>query len=332
MLKSFSLIFVAILLISSCSKPRFDIELKDKIELKSVRFDLELMQVDSSNFEEKTTFFRDNYPIFFDAYTYRVLGIGGGESPNFKPYLLTFKDNPISVDAFNQMEKAFTDISDVDREISLAYSYYNYYFPQQNHPRIFYFQSGFNHRIIIDSLIIGVGLDMCLGEACTFYEQLGIPPYMKTKLGRQTIAIDAMKGLAWSNFPFEGNDNLASNMIYEGKIWYLINILFPDKPEHLKFAYSQADLDWLLRNESEIWEAIVAQEMLYETERMKIKSMVDNAPFSQPFGNDSPPKIGVWVGYRIVSSYMDKHPEITIPELMRNKNYTDILNESGYQP
>ncbi len=332
MLRLFSLIFILLLLVSSCSKSPFDIELKNKIDLKSVRFDLELMQVDSTNLEAKIEGFYKDYPIFFPSYTHGVLRIGGRERHDFEKNLWAFKNNYISIDVFKEIQQKYSDISDIDASISLAYSYYNHYFPSEHHPRIFYFQSGFNQRVIIDSLLIGIGLDMCLGKDCSFYDQLGIPAYMKTKLGRSSIAVDVMKGLAWSNFPFEGDDNLASNMVYEGKIWYLMDALFPNEPDSLKFSYSQSNLDWLHRNESEIWETIIAQEMLYETERIKIKNMIDNAPFSQPFGNDSPPKIGVWVGYQIVKSYMGNHPEMTIQALMQNKNYTDILNESGYNP
>ncbi len=332
MLRPLSLIFALLLLMSSCSKSPFEVELEEEITLQSVRFDTELMQVDSSNFDNKVEHFYNDYPIFFPSYTYGVLGIGGRERRDFQKNLLMFKDNYISTDVFKEIQKKYSDVSDIDASISLAYSYYNHYFPSENQPRIFYFQSGFNQRIIIDSLLIGVGLDMCLGKDCPFYDQLGIPAYMKAKLERNSIAIDAMKGLAWSNFPFEGEDNLASNMIYEGKIWYLMDALFPNQPDSLKFSYSQSDLNWLQSNESEIWKVMIAQEMLYETERIKIKNMVENAPFSQPFGNNSPPKVGVWIGYQIVKSYMDKHPEVTIPTLMQNKNYTDILNESSYNP
>ena len=97
-------------------------------------------------------------------------------------------------------------------------------------------------------------------------------------------------------------------------------------------SYTEQNIKWLDNNEENIWNAVIQEEMLYQSDHMKIKNMIDNAPFTQAFGNDSPSKVGIWLGWRIVKSYMKENPEVTIQELMLNKDYIGILNESNYKP
>jgi hypothetical protein len=308
------------------------VQINEEIKLDYIRFDQELMTVDSINVSEKVEAFYQSYPIFFPAYTYGVLGIGGEELKGFKENLLSFSNNPISQEVYASIQKEYPSIDDVQASIDLAFSYYKYYFPEEATPRVFYMQSGFNQRIFVDSLVIGVALDMCLGESSEYYERLGLPIYLRSKMRRESIALDAMRGLAWSNFPFNSDDNLASNMIYEGKIQYFLDALFPNKSEAFKLSYSEADVEWLNHHRSDIWDAVIAEEMLYQTERMKIKNMMSDAPFTQQFGNNSPAKIGVWLGREIVKAYMDSHPEITLQDLMKNEDYISILNDSNFKP
>jgi len=326
-----SLLF-SLFLLFSCSNNSFDIKLNQTVTVKQIRFDQELMQVDTSKIEDAIDVFYKKYPVFFPSYTYRVLKIGGRENKAFSYELKRFISDQTMNAVYREIEEKYEDVSDITNQINEALSYYHYYFPKERIPNLFYMQSGFNQRIIVDSLVLGVALDMCLGADNDYYKQLALPEYMRRKLNRENIALDAMKGMAWSNFPFDAEDNLACNMIYEGKIQYFMDALFPKKEENLKFAYTKEDLKWLNLHEKEIWNAVIQGEMLYQTDRMKIKNMIDNAPFTQAFGNNSPSKIGIWLGWKIVKSYMESHPELTLQELMKRNDYIDILNESNYTP
>ncbi len=329
---NYSLLVFFSLLLYSCTNNSFDVKLEEDVEVKEIRFDQELMQIDTSKIEESIDLFYQKYPVFFPTYTYGVIKIGGRETKTFSKELKRFVSNITMREVNAEIQKQYKDISDVTDEINKSLSYYHYYFPEEPIPNLYYMQSGFNQKIIVDSLVLGVALDMCLGADNDYYKQLALPAYMRKKLNKENIAVDAMRGMAWSNFVFDAEDNVACNMIYEGKIQYFIDALFPDKTEAQKLSYSEEDLKWLNIHEEEIWNAVIEGDMLYQTDRMKIKNMIDNAPFTQAFGNTSPSKIGVWLGWNIVKSYMQEHPEITLPDLMMNKDYIRILNESNYTP
>lgn len=316
----------------ACSDNKFDVNIDKKVDLEIVRFDQELMQVDTSEIQSAIDVWYQKYPIFFPTYTYGVLGIGGREQKEFSDFLISFVSNSITQEVYQEIQKQFPDVSDVKSALEDALSHYNYYFPSEQIPTVYFFQSGFNQRIIVDSLVLGVALDMCLGADNHYYKQLALPPYIAKKMNKDAIALDAMRAFAWSNFTFKGDDNLASNMVYEGKIQYLLDALFPTKSDAEKLSYSEKEIQWLEANKEDIWSAIIQEEMLYQTDRMKIKNMIKDAPFTQSFGNKSPSKIGVWLGWEIVKSYMDEHPKISLQDLMHNDNYIEILNESNYKP
>lgn len=327
-----SILFVLLVLLYSCTENPFDIKLEKDIETTIIRFDKELMQVDTANMAQAIDGFYNKYPIFFPTYTYGVLGVGGREQKAFSEELKRFLSNPITQEVNLEIQKKFEDVSDIKASVEKALSYYYHYFPDVQIPDIYFFQSGFNQRIIVDSLVLGIALDMCLGADNDYYKQLALPQYLAKKMNREDIALDAMRAIAWSDYIFEGDNNLASNMIYEGKVQYLMDALFPNSEDAQKLSYSESDMRWLDAHKEDVWNAVIQEEMLYQTDHMKIKNMIENAPFTQSFGNNSPPKVGVWLGWQIVKSYMKENPEVSLQELMRNTDYIGILNESNYRP
>ncbi|MBN2668550.1 MAG: hypothetical protein JXR60_04905 [Bacteroidales bacterium] len=319
-------------LFTACQNNHRAIDIAENIQLESVRFDRALMHADTSNIDFFVDSVSNLYPRFFNTYTNAVLGIGGPQQKMFFDYLKAFIANDISRSVYLEIQNKFPETEQVSQDISEAFSHYHYYFPKHEVPQLFYFQSGFNQRVFIDSGVVAVALDMSLGEDNAFYQQLAMPNYMRQKMVTETIALDVMRGLLWSDFEFKENEYLAANMVYEGMIQYALNYLFPNLPENACFPYSEEQWNWLLKNEKLIWSSVLDQEMLYQTDRMKIKNMMSDAPFTQQFGNQSPAKIGVWLGWRIVSEYMEEHPELSLNDLMHQTDYIAILNESGYRP
>ena len=48
--------------------------------------------------------------------------------------------------------------------------------------------------------------------------------------------------------------------------------------------------------------------------------------------NESAPKLGVWTGWQIVRLYMEKHPDVTLKDLMLDNDYQKILTDANYRP
>lgn len=76
----------------------------------------------------------------------------------------------------------------------------------------------------------------------------------------------------------------------------------------------------------------IEHELLFTTEIIEIRKIVGEAPFTITFSNNSAPRIGVFIGRKIIHSYMDENPEISLQDLMNNNNYQKILNKAKYIP
>jgi len=59
---------------------------------------------------------------------------------------------------------------------------------------------------------------------------------------------------------------------------------------------------------------------------------INPAPFTSYFPEESPGRTGIWLGWQIIRSYMDKNQDITLPQLMDNFDVQGILEKSGYRP
>ena len=47
---------------------------------------------------------------------------------------------------------------------------------------------------------------------------------------------------------------------------------------------------------------------------------------------NEPAQIGIWIGIRIMESYMKNNPDVGLKELLRMHDYSNILEQSGYTP
>ena len=140
---------------------------------------------------------------------------------------------------------------------------------------------------------------------------------------------------AWAITEFEDQNSATSlldNMVEKGKMMYLVDAMLPDTPDSLKIGYTETQLEWCEANEPAMWTYLIEQKMLYSTKRMDIVRYINDAPSTSGFPVESPGRSGVWIGWQIVRQYMKKHPDITLSELMSNKDYQKILNESEYDP
>jgi uncharacterized protein YjaZ len=65
---------------------------------------------------------------------------------------------------------------------------------------------------------------------------------------------------------------------------------------------------------------------------MVLTSYLNDGPFTAEISQEAPGRIGIWVGWRIVDSYMRHHPEVSIQQLMAESDAQKILEYSYYKP
>jgi hypothetical protein len=328
----FTFLFL-LLFLFGCHRNPLQINVSNvQVDLKIKHLDVDLLRLKKDQVSAAIPELKKSFGDFFDIFTYRMISIGGSDSENFQESINSFiSDSLIRNLELKVAEKV--DTVQLRSELETAFKHYQYYFPNKQIPVIYTCISGFNQSVVTSENLIGISLDKYLGETSPFYEKLGLPEYKRRNMHVGKISSDVMYGWAVTEWPKQENsNNLFSQIIQEGKTMYFIDAMLPETDDTLKIGFTRKQLEFCRANESKMWTYLAEHKQLYATDRMTIKRYIDDGPFTSTFTNESPARTGVWLGWQIVRSYMKQHPETKLADLMNNRDFQGILNQSGYQP
>jgi hypothetical protein len=85
-------------------------------------------------------------------------------------------------------------------------------------------------------------------------------------------------------------------------------------------------------NESQMWQYLIENDLLFNSDQLTIRKLTGEAPFTSYFTNESPGRAAVWLGFRIVESYMMKNPGVNLGDLMKNTDIQGLLEKAKYNP
>ncbi len=295
----------------------------DSIEIK--RYGKDLFAVNPGNVGNGLDLLYEDYSFFL------------GE--NYRDTLNVIRIRNYIIDPYlKQLYKAtlekYPDLNEIERGLTDAYKHIKYYFPNTIVPEVYTYISGIDVLqpiIYIDSLMV-IGLDCYLGKNYEEYKNAGIPLYKASRMEREYIVPDCVKAWATYNYlPEHRGNQLLDQIIAEGKILYLMDIILPDVPDHIKIGYSPEKLEWCQDNEPNLWAFILENDLLFSSDLQKTQKFVQDGPFTSFFSRKSPSRTGIWIGWQIVRSFMENN-DITPEELVGIRDARDILSRSGYKP
>jgi len=333
------LFFLICLIILSCTnKKRPDIS-KIKLNIKIERFDKDFGSLNSKTISENAPNLRKKYTWFYDDYMEKIIVAGAANDTAHYTNLRLILQNPDYLELKSTVDKTFPNLQKQEQEINQAFRYIKYYYPKQKLPRVISFLSGFAVQTPIGNDYIGIGLDMFLGKnGDRFYPALreSIPAYIARRFTPENICPRLVETIIREDLlPEKDSDRtLLSKMIYNGKVLYMMDAVMPETSDTLKIGYSKKQLDWCEEYESGIWAYFLENNLLYESDYLKIQKYLAEAPFTPGIGenSESAPKLGIWTGWQIVKKYMDKNPELSLQQLMLENDVQKILKESKYKP
>ena len=335
MKKIFFLLIPALLIgFTACRQNPLKVDVSGiNVSVKIKRLDQDLFRVTPLNEDSMLPMIKKEYGDFFKLYNYRMIRLGNPDDIQYPNYLQTFLTDPMIQKAKAAVDSVFPDVTRLEEQLIGAFKHYKYYFPDKEVPEVYTCISGFNQSVVMAQHILGISLDNYLGSENSFYKELALPDYRRRNMRTEMIAPDAMRGWAMSEYPekLDGNQ-LIDHMIYQGKLMYFLDAMFPTMEDSVKIGYESKKLEWCEKNEGAMWTYIVGHKLLFSTERLEVLHYVNPAPYTSSFTSDSPGRTGVWLGWQIVRKYMKKNKEVSLSALMEDTNYNEILNRSGYNP
>ncbi|PJB12282.1 MAG: gliding motility lipoprotein GldB [Flavobacteriales bacterium CG_4_9_14_3_um_filter_40_17] len=234
---------------------------------------------------------------------------------------------------YKNVDSVFGDFEMQKKELADLYKHRKFYFSEVKTPQIVTVISevDYTNKVILTDSLLLLSLDTYLGSKHPFYE--GIPRYLSYNLKKENLSVDVAAENAQRLIKQKPDRTFLSQMIYWGKVYYLVDLFLPDKPDATKLGYRKEELEWAKENETYIWLYFIDREMLYSTDSTITERFINPAPFSKFYleiDQDSPGRIGQYLGWRIVDSFMKNNP-VSLQELLDLDAQT-LFEKSKFKP
>jgi gliding motility-associated lipoprotein GldB len=333
----FSITMLLTIFYSCGESNRLDVDV-DEVQAEPVRIrrmekDLFTMQPDSIQAGSKKML--DKYGQFYVRFITSFINDGGLTDSTYGYNLQRFISDQDMRTVYNDCSKQYSDLSWLEEGLADAFRHYKYHFPAKKIPYVATMISGFNYSVIYSENTLGIGLDMYMGENYKYYEMLHeqLPLYRRKNMRKEYILPDCLKGwMLTENKMDMSRSDFLSAMIYHGKVLYMVDAMLPAVHDTLKMGYTGKQLEWCKENEHNMWAYFLERNMLYQTNNSENQKFIAEGPFTAAFNKQSPAQVGIWMGWQIVRSYMNKNPDITLEQLANEKDAQRILTKAKYKP
>ncbi len=300
------------------SKGKIEAEIANvPMEISIERFDKDFYEIKNEDFNQVKT----KYPYLFPY------GVSDQE-------WLAKKQDTLFTELYNEVMLQYADLGTLPEDLIKLFKHIKYYYPQESdHKKVITVISEVDvaaKAIYADTLAF-VSLDTYLGEPHRFYK--GFPEYTRATFEKSQILPDMAESFIVQKMPRTMNRTFLDAMIEQGKILYAKEMLLPNVPKENIITYSKDQLNWCIANESQVWRYFVDNQLFFDTDNKLVVRFIEPSPFSKFYldiDNESPGRVGAWVGWQIVRSYMENN-NVTLQELL-NTNAKELFEKSKYKP
>ncbi|MEM7374199.1 MAG: hypothetical protein AAF587_36735 [Bacteroidota bacterium] len=177
-----------------------------------------------------------------------------------------------------------------------------------------------------------IGLHYFLGESYPYYPP-NIPSYMRKRFQPEALPVMMMHEIAEgmvSPLDKSKQPTLLDGMVRAGIKQYFLQEMLPYTPDSVRLFYSYPQMYWAEVYEKRIYKHLIPN--LFDIDFKFHRDFLSDKPYTTDLSTESAPRIGEYMGWKIVSSYMDRHPEVSLESLCNRTDYETIFRESRYKP
>ena len=296
------------------------------VNIKIKRYGKAIFSIDTNNLKTGLKAIQNNYLLF--------LGADLDDSINLNK-IKGFVTDTLNQALYEKTMMVFPDLHKLNEQLSAAYSYLKYYFPEYPVQSFYSYISGvyYENPVMVYDTFALIGLDNYLGKDCRYYDRFMIPKYKSRWMIPEEVAPDVMREVYFT-LPQKNYkpSNLLDLMIAAGKRLYFLDAVMPDVPDTIKIKYTTKQLQWVEQNEKNVWAFLISEKLLFTADFKQSNKLMQDGPFTNGFSREAPSRLGEWIGWQIVSSFMKNNQNISLKRLLQINDAQEILNRSGYKP
>jgi len=303
-------------------------EAKKQLNIQILRYDEDLFSLDLHNLQEEVERLSKIYPPL-------LIEPNIWNDPVRMEELKAYLQDTVILALHKATEKVIkTDI--ILNELKTAFGYYKVFYPNDSIPVIITMLPGLDLSVpsvyIYDDILF-VNVDMYLGADNPYYKDIGMPVYIAERCDPVYLSVDIFKkAMVHKHLARAPRITLLDAMITEGKKLYFTEMMYPDLSERYIIGYSEEKYNWANHYLGNAWSYLIEKNELFGKGEALVRCYIEESPFTKPFGNDSPGRMGAFLGWKLIQSYMANQPEVTLSELMQEIDYQKILNSSKFKP
>jgi len=314
-MRYFLIHFLLILFISCTNK-------KKSVDVSNVSVDVQIdrFDVDFYNATSKTlSSIKRKYPMFFPHQIDSVW--------------LNKINNKDEQTLFIETQKVYEKIDFLKDDLEYLFKHVKHYNQDFKSPKVTTMLTNidYDNRVVYNGDHLLISLDAYLGKDHEFYNDY--PKYIKQNNTKSHIIVDAANAIVDKQIKPNRNRKFLDKMIAYGKKMYLLDTYLPSVHNHLKIGFTKEKYDWAESHEEDVWRYFIDKDLLYSTDAKLNQRFLNIAPFSKFYlsmDNESPGRIGVYIGWQIVKAFM-RNNDVSLQALMQMSE-EEIFQKSKYKP
>jgi len=240
--------------------------------------------------------------------------------------------NPHFDTLLSETKRVFGDLSGLEAEFSEAFSNFHEYYPDRPVPRIQTVISGLDTDMLVSDSLIVISLDFYLGAGAKYRPR--VYDYLLRRYDPNDVVPSCMLvyGIGEINKTDPADKTVVADMVAYGKSFYFAKRMLPCVSDSVFIWYTPEEMRGSRKNQDLIWARFIESQVLFSTSHVVKKDYLGERPITIQVGEKCPGRIGQWVGWQIVNSYMASHPEVTLPQLMGTADAQNLFKQSRYKP
>jgi len=176
------------------------------------------------------------------------------------------------------------------------------------------------------------GLHYFLGRDFGLYPP-SIPAYITRQFDPEYLEVQMISDMAdglIAPLPNNKEPLFVDEVVKAGIKQYFLHEMLPYTPDSLMLHYTAEQMRWANVYEERIYKELM--DKLFEGSFLLRRDFLEEKPFTSQLSAESAPRLGEFLGWRIVKAYMDRNDEVTLAQLCEMQDYEKIFRESKYRP
>ena len=240
-------------------------------------------------------------------------------------------DNVYFDSLYYDVQLQFGNKKNLFLELDHSIGIYNSTSKKRLNPQVTVLLSGFYNDVVVDKENIILGIEYFLNKE-NKYKPRDLPSYILERYTPEHMSSTMLSTfLSQFNVIDENDKTMLNEMISFGKLYYVVEQLLICEKENIVLGYTKEQYDMIEENEAFIYSFFLQNELFFKEGQLIKQKYLSERPSTFEISQSVPGRIGRWMGWKIVSSFM-RAEKYTLEDLLLEDDYKKIFYNSNYNP